>query len=911
MNLTKEYILEHVSDLDIIQRCVDIPSTKKRGNKYNNISSPFASDKNPSFSVYKKGNEWLFNDFSSGKGGDAFTLWREVQEARGKRMNFHEVLTDICQSFNIDIPTYRKDEPEPINKKHIWKPTYMQFTKAAVEYWQQVNVTVKTLDRYNVRQIQSLKYYSDNKGKVNDWNFGRCIAFEYKLGKLKKLYKPSQEVDGKIEQKSFMQRGENIGLEWCFGFAQLPNYKVSCIFITAGEKDCITLNGNGYYAVCFASENTMPSVAQMKALKRKCYNLFVLYDSDHAGEKASKRINSRYSLNDFYLNDFTNDNDVFDFFKRSNDAKDIFKQYLEKRLNEIREKKDISVHEHGGRYHNTKSNSWISNFTIETEAYIEGIDETPAKRVFTLVKNGRKSKAFQAPAEVFLSAEKFSNYVQNFVGGEYLFKGSTIELKEIQVLAAFELDETAKNAMLGQSDTNDNDFIFANGVLRDGRFIKPDRNNIAANYFLDDNLDNNFAFRNGSSWKLQDWFDSISFMYGHENTLPGLSMIIASLVYDNIASNKQTRILNMFPILSYVGQKGSGKSFLVKYLLSLFAYDYQPLEKATAKAVSAFMRHSINIPAFKDEVNRITDYEVDIFKAIANLTGRTTKTFSNDDRISERPPLRPLITAGQVLMNDEALLSRSIVCECEVLKKSSRFMKKSREFNTEKEKGFSNILVDLLSYREVIIQQYKKTYFDVIDTINYLLDEMQETDVNMRLVNNLCALFTPLLIAKRNGLQLDILPMLHKYKMPKAYIQDDFERILFGFIIEKLLEQKELEVNSDPVELFLQALPEMERKINGKQYIERGYDFDFDEAKDELYLTKNVFDKYIQYCADMKIHSFERAIDIKNYLKKKDYYVDYKNVRMRLLTKTKKCDVVKLSDILKFDVIFQDYDEDI
>jgi energy-coupling factor transporter ATP-binding protein EcfA2 len=909
-HITKELIFETVDSLAIIQKAIDLPESFRTSTKFKNISSPFTNDSKPSFSVYQKNGEWKWKDFSSSEGGNCFDLWAKTKMKSSDGANFYEVLKDVATSFNIQVPTNDNNfTPDP---KQKWGGSYMPFSTAAVEFWQQAGVTVKVLDNYKVRQLLELEYYSDAKQKFNKWNFSKEISFEYRISEMRKLYRPSQTLaNDEKRDKIFMQRGEEIGSRWLFGFDQLPAYKVSKIIITAGEKDCIAFNANDHHSVCFASEGTMPSIAQMKMIKRKCHTLCVMFDNDKngAGQKFAAKLASRYDLLNLTFKDLEgNQNDAFDYFKNVKDGNEILNLHILEELKTFNKLRGLSVWEFDGsycKYNKTeKKQEWISNFTIETEGYIEGSEDgTPAKRIFTLVKKGVKSKSFQAPAEVFLSGDKFANHIQNYVGGNYIFKGSTNDLKDIQVLANMGLDQTAKSVLLGQSETESGDWIFSNGVLSDGKFIKPDRNRIAKNYYLDQSLDINFAYKNGSKWTLQNWFDSISKMYGSENTFSGLAFVINSLIYDNIAVSTETRKIGIHPILSLYGQKGSGKSYLAKCLLSLFAYEYQPLEKSTAKALAASTRAMRNIPLIKDEVNHLTDYDIDIFKGIANLTGFSKKAFSNDDRVIMNPPLRPLITCGQILFSDESMQSRSFLCECKVLKKSNTFMKVSREFSTEKEKGFSGILGDLLQYRHAMIHQFTDTMFELMDSINEILDDANENDINTRIVTNMAVLFTPILIAQRNGLKINIDSLKDKHAFNHMREKSDFEKTLLGFIYTNLEAQKEMEQASDPVEKFLSALPEMEREGRGrKTYIQRGYDYDFDD--NEVWIRPSAFKAYIVYAADNNEKLFERANDIQNYLKKKEYFVGYTNKTMRMLNGQARCYVVARKAVNDLGVVF-------
>lgn len=89
--------------------------------------------------------------------------------------------------------------------------------------------------------------------------------------------------------------------------------KVSRLIITAGKKDCLILNANGFNAVTFRSENHYITNEQIQQLKAKSQQLFICYDNDEAGLKAQSKYVKKYNLTPIFLpKEF---NDIADYFE--------------------------------------------------------------------------------------------------------------------------------------------------------------------------------------------------------------------------------------------------------------------------------------------------------------------------------------------------------------------------------------------------------------------------------------------------------------------------------------------------------------------------------------------------------------------------------------------------------------------
>lgn len=98
----------------------------------------------------------------------------------------------------------------------------------------------------------------------------------------------------------------------------------SQLFISAGEKDCLALNSNGFTAVSFQSENTFQSEEQMKQLQAISPDIFICFDNDAPGQKAAKKVGSRFNVKQLLLPDGIKD--VADFFR--DHTADDFKELL-------------------------------------------------------------------------------------------------------------------------------------------------------------------------------------------------------------------------------------------------------------------------------------------------------------------------------------------------------------------------------------------------------------------------------------------------------------------------------------------------------------------------------------------------------------------------------------------------------
>src|SRR5258705_5288632 len=81
--------------MDIVDVIRDFVSLKKSGQNYKALS-PFNNEKTPSFFVVPA--KGIFKDFSSGKGGDAFTFVMEHE-----KLSYAEAIRYLAKKYGVEI----------------------------------------------------------------------------------------------------------------------------------------------------------------------------------------------------------------------------------------------------------------------------------------------------------------------------------------------------------------------------------------------------------------------------------------------------------------------------------------------------------------------------------------------------------------------------------------------------------------------------------------------------------------------------------------------------------------------------------------------------------------------------------------------------------------------------------------
>ena len=299
-SLSKDTILSLTNSKDIYTTYLGLSDFPK-----GNISSPFATDKNPSFKINADG---YFKCFSTGQHGD---VWQFVADVIKKdcKTEMQSVLQDIAKTMNLTLQGNngnKKPIKTPTNKVSTGANEHLQesnkvakvevaksklqvakrpFTDLDLEYWDKLGVDKTILEKYDVHSISEHCFDPSKPFKTKD----KTVSFAYEIDGLYKKYTPEQpEFNIK---KSLIPHLNNV----VFGLKQLPAEKIENLIICEGEKDVIVANSRGFYAVTFGSATNTPKDDTIALLQSLCNNLLICYDNDESGVVGRNNIIKKHS----------------------------------------------------------------------------------------------------------------------------------------------------------------------------------------------------------------------------------------------------------------------------------------------------------------------------------------------------------------------------------------------------------------------------------------------------------------------------------------------------------------------------------------------------------------------------------------------------------------------------------------
>lgn len=307
--LTLDYILSKVSEYDIYAHYL---GKFKPGLIYN---SPFRKDSNPSFGVFlsKRTGKLLFKDHGSGVCGDIIKFVRELTGIT----NYNDVLQEIVNRLKITNKTVLKSTKLIESKETIIGIVRQPFTEKDKQYWATFNISIPTLEKFNVN---SIKYYLCNgivKGIYKEEN----PMYAYKVYNNFKIYKPLGD--------KFTKWRNNLTEYDIQGYAQLPK-KGNLLIITKSLKDVMVLHEMGYFAVSPSSESTFIPETVLNDLKKRFKHILLCFDRDVPGVTNMRKVSLKTGLNGFLVHKSFNAKDISDAIAQHGQCK--VKEWLNKTI---------------------------------------------------------------------------------------------------------------------------------------------------------------------------------------------------------------------------------------------------------------------------------------------------------------------------------------------------------------------------------------------------------------------------------------------------------------------------------------------------------------------------------------------------------------------------------------------------
>ncbi len=325
--ITRDTIEEVKNRIDIVDVISDFITLKKSGANYKALS-PFANEKTPSFFVVPA--KGIFKDFSSGKGGDAFSFVMEHE-----KLSYAEAIRYLAKKYGVEIKEDKlSDEGKAQQSEREGLYILMNFAKEyyknilhshdegkgiGLSYFRERGFTDRTIEKFELGfALEGWEHFSkeaiakgynkellektglvvrkeDNPdGTIRTYDrfrgrvifpvhniSGKVIAFGARMmGKEKNQPKYINSPETDIYHKS----------DVLYGLYQGKNAirQQDVCYLVEGYTDVISMHQSDVENVV-ASSGTALTENQIKLIHRFTENVTVLFDGDSAGIKAALR----------------------------------------------------------------------------------------------------------------------------------------------------------------------------------------------------------------------------------------------------------------------------------------------------------------------------------------------------------------------------------------------------------------------------------------------------------------------------------------------------------------------------------------------------------------------------------------------------------------------------------------------
>lgn len=242
-------------------------------------------DKTPSMCIYfdiKKSKVYKYKDFSTGRGGSAVDLIKDLHN-----ISYHEACQLIIQTYNDYVlhnnGGYDLQEFKQSSKYKVSSMSFRSWNTQDQYLWTQFNIGSKLLEEYCVRPLDYYTMTNESKELTIHGNY--LYGYFRQDGSLYKIYQP------KTLDKKFIKVGSHIqGLEQC-----KPDMKY--LIIVSSLKDIMSLKSlklSNINIVAPDSENTLIRRDYMEEWKVEYDMIIVLFDNDPAGIAAMEKYKKEY-----------------------------------------------------------------------------------------------------------------------------------------------------------------------------------------------------------------------------------------------------------------------------------------------------------------------------------------------------------------------------------------------------------------------------------------------------------------------------------------------------------------------------------------------------------------------------------------------------------------------------------------
>jgi energy-coupling factor transporter ATP-binding protein EcfA2 len=411
---------------------------------------------------------------------------------------------------------------------------------------------------------------------------------------------------------------------------------------------------------------------------------------------------------------------------------------------------EYGFYEHKQCYYMAKkedSYEKVSNFTMKVRFLIVGVNP---KRIVEITNVHKKTVVIDFSIEDLISTAKFKARIESV--GNFLFEGKDSDLSRIKN-KLYNLEKASKEiSTLGAH--KDGFWAWANGVYDGAAFTEIDEHGMVEwkgeHYFIpvfgsttsvdDDDLRNyrKFQYKQNEAMNFNKWAKQFIKVYGNNGRV-AIAFYLVSIFRDIIQAK-----VNFTPMLFLFGQRGSGKSEMVKSLMCLFGEAQDPLMLGGASTVVAFMRKLSQfrntIVWFDEYKNDIGEKKIESLKNIWDGVGYERGVKDNSNKTTTSQIRSAAILSGQEMPNAEpALFSRVSLLEFQQTQYSQTEIKEYNILKRMQNDGLTDVTHEVLNFKETITTEFKDKFDEVAEMFRTVFTG---TDVIERQINNFSVMVT-------------------------------------------------------------------------------------------------------------------------------------------------------------------------
>lgn len=243
-------------------------------------------ERTPSMCIYYDASKgvYKYKDFSSGKGGSAIDLIKDITQ-----LSYYKACQQVVERYNDYIlhnnGGYDVKEFKQASKYKVSRYVFRSWNTSDQYFWTQFNIGSRLLEDHCVRPLEYYVLSKIQEGTSEELTIRSNYLYGYfkKDGSLYKIYQP------KTQDKKFIKVNDYVQ-----GSEQLKDHPY--LVITSSLKDIMSLKSLKLTIDYIApdSENSLIKKEQMTEYLKKYKKIILLFDYDDAGIKAMERYKELY-----------------------------------------------------------------------------------------------------------------------------------------------------------------------------------------------------------------------------------------------------------------------------------------------------------------------------------------------------------------------------------------------------------------------------------------------------------------------------------------------------------------------------------------------------------------------------------------------------------------------------------------